>query len=93
MIWRADGDEIELHVVQVVEHVAVVLVVLKGCVVVEDVVVALGDGMKLGPEEVHKGSVVVDKEWTPRVGGKVWRLEVATDALVVELELVEEALM
>ena len=49
--------------------------------------------MKLGPEEVHKGSVVVDKEWTPPVGGKVWRLEVATDALVVELELVEEALM
>ena len=49
--------------------------------------------MKLGPEEVHKGSVVVDKEWTPPVGGMVWRLEVATDALVVELELVEEALM
>ena len=45
MIWRADGDEIELHVVQVVEHVAVVLVVLKGCVVVEDVVVALEDGI------------------------------------------------
>ena len=62
MIWRVDGDEIELHVVQVVEHDAVVLVVLKGCVDVEDVVVSLGDGMKLGPEEVHKGSVVVDKE-------------------------------
>ena len=62
MIWRVDGDEIELPVVQVVEHDAVVLVVLKGCVDVEDVVVSLGDGMKLGPEEVHKGSVVVDKE-------------------------------
>ena len=55
MIWRADGDEIELHVVQVVEHVAVVLVVWMGSVVVEDVVVALEDGMKLGPEEVHEG--------------------------------------
>ena len=83
MIWRADGDEVELHVVQVVEHDVVVLVVLKGCVVVEDVVVSLGDGMKLGPEEVHKGSVVGDKEWTPPVGGKVWRLEVATGAVVV----------
>ena len=78
---------------QVVEHVAVVLVVWMGSVVVEDVVVALGDGMKVGPEEVHEGDVVVDREWTPPVGGKVWRLEVAMDALVVELELVEEALM
>ena len=75
------------------EHDAVVLVVLKGCVDVEDVVVSLGDGMKLGPEEVHKGSVVVDKEWTPPVGGKVWQLEVATGSVVVELELVKEALM
>ena len=78
---------------QVVEHVAVVLVVWKGCVVVEDVVVALEDGMKLGPEEVHKGSRVVDKEWTPPVGGTVWQLKMVTDALAVELELVEEALM
>ena len=62
MIWRVDGDEIELPVVQVVEHDAVVLVVLKGCVDVEDVVVSLGDGMKLGPEEVHTGRVVVDTE-------------------------------
>ena len=61
--------------------------------VVEDVVVALEDGMKLGPEEVRKGNVVVDKKWKPPVGGMVWRLEVATDVLVVELELVEEALM
>ena len=93
MTESVDGGEIELHVVQVVEHVAVVLEVWKDSVVVEDVVVALEDGMKLGPEEVRKGSVVVDKEWKPPVGGMVWRLEVASDVLVVELELVEEALM
>ena len=78
---------------QVVEHVVVVLVAWMGSVVVEDVDVALEDGMKRGPGEVHEGDVVVDREWTPPVGGKVWRLEVAMDALVVELELVEEALM
>ena len=50
--------------------------------------------MKLGPEEVRKGNVVVDKKWKPPVGGMVQSdLEVATDVLVVELELVEEALM
>ena len=60
----ADGDEIEL-VVQVVEHVAVVLEVWKDSVVVEDVVGSLGFGMKLGPEEVLKGSVDVGTEWMP----------------------------
>ena len=49
--------------------------------------------MKQGPEEVRESSLVVDKEWTSPVGGMVWRLEVATGAVVVELELVEEALM
>ena len=37
-----DGGEIELRVVQVVEHVAVVLEVWKDSVVVEDVVVVIG---------------------------------------------------
>ena len=36
-IWRPDGVEIELHVVQGVGHDAVVLVVVKDCVVVRDV--------------------------------------------------------
>ena len=96
MIWRPDGVEIELHVVQVVRHDAVVLVVVKDCVVVRDVDgvgVSMGHGMKQGPEEVHESSLVVDKEWTSPVGDMVWRLEVATGAVVVELELVEEALM
>ena len=65
MTERADGDEIELHVVQVEEHVAVVLEVWKDSVVVEDVVGSLGFGMKLGPEEVLKGSVDVGTEWMP----------------------------
>ena len=33
--------------------------------------------------------MVVGVEWTPPVGGKVWQLKVAMDALVVGLELVE----
>ena len=96
MIWRPDGVGIELHVVQVEGHDAVVLVVVKDCVVVrgvDGVVVSMGHGMKQGPEEVHESSLVVDKEWTSPVGDMVWRLEVATGAVVVELELVEEALM
>ena len=49
MIWRPDGVGIELHVVQVEGHDAVVLVVVKDCVVVRDVegvVVSMGYGMK-----------------------------------------------
>ena len=89
MIWRPDGDENDLHVVQDVGPDVDWLVVVKDCVVVRDVevlVVSMGPGLKQGPEEVHESSLVVGQAWTSPVGDMVWQLEVAMGAVVVELE-------
>ena len=89
MIWRPDGDESELHVVQDVGPDVEWLVVVKDCVVgrdVEVVVVSMGRRLKQGSKEVPEGSLVVGQEWTSPVGDMVQQLEVATGAVVVELE-------